>query len=150
MTKQHSGAARSLAFIGMLLGVAGTAFGSQRSPKTREASLGTYCAPTTTKKAIILSAYVNKIAVGGDTASRRILKFSHVSSVTWVTDEAKCQRVTKSLDTTFWSAPRGGPVYLMQVGSDFAAFPADLKSQASSLIVHLDAQYKVIASGGWM
>lgn len=94
--------------------------------------------------------FVKKIAIEDDTAAQRQLKFTHVSAVTWVTDEAKCLRAIKSLDTTYWTAPRGGPVYLIQVGTGFAVFPGDPKSAPNDLLIHMDSNYKLIAAGGWL
>lgn len=104
------------------------------------------CALTTTPKAAIISIFVNTIAVGGDTAGRRLLQMTKVSSVAWVTDEAKCLRATKSLDTAYWTAPHGGPVYMMQVGTGFAVFPADPNSGGNNLLIHLDSNYKLVAA----
>jgi hypothetical protein len=109
-----------------------------------------YCGLSTDRHASTYSAFINKIVVlDDDTASRRIMKFTKAASATWVTDESKCQRATQSIDTTFWSAPQGGPIYLMQVGTDYAAFPGARHVIANSIFLHLDSNFKVVASGAW-
>ena len=108
------------------------------------------CEPSSDPDASTYSDFINKIVVlDDDTASRRIMKFSKATSATWVTDETKCQRAIASLDTKFWTAARGGPIYLMQVGTDYAAFPGDAKSKGNSLFFHFDSNFNIVASGSW-
>ncbi len=143
MTMRLTGAARSLV-IAAAISCATAGAVNAKAPTT--SAMLPNCALTTTPKAAILSIFVNKIAVGGDTAGRRLLQLTKVSSVAWVTDEAKCLRATNSLDTAYWTAPHGGPVYMMQVGTDYAAFPADLNSGGNNLLIHLDSQFRFIAA----
>jgi hypothetical protein len=108
------------------------------------------CEPSSDADASLYSDFINKIVVlDDDTASRRIMKFSKATSATWVTDEVKCQKAIATLDTKFWTAARGGPIYLMQVGTDYAAFPGDAKSKGNSLFFHFDSNFNILASGAW-
>lgn len=109
-----------------------------------------YCGLSTGPHAATYADFISKIVVSDDdTASRRILKFTKVASATWVTDETKCQRATAWLDANYWTAPRGGPIYLMQVGTDYAGFPGDPHSAGNAILLHFDSNFNVVASGVW-
>lgn len=108
------------------------------------------CGLSTGKHASSFADFVNKIVVtDDDTASRRILGFTKVASATWVTDEAKCQRAITWMDANYWTAPRGGPIYLMQVGTDYAGFPGDTHSAGNPMILHFNSNFNVITTGVW-
>lgn len=148
MAYQSNVTPRRVSLFFILLGVAGLVAGASRPAFGRPVL--PYCGLSTGPHSATYAAFINKIVVtDDDTASRRILKFTKVASATWVTDESKCQRATASLDATFWSAPRGGPIYLMQVGTDYAGFPGDPHSAGNAILLHFDSNFKVVASGVW-
>lgn len=145
MSKHSNSKARSVAFFGLLLLSSIAA-----AWPSRATSALPNCVPSTDPDASTLSDFINKIVVlDDDTASRRIMKFTKVASATLVTDETKCQRAVASLDSKFWTTARGGPIYLMQVGTDYAAFPRDSHSRGNSIFIHFDSNFNIVASGVW-
>jgi hypothetical protein len=91
---------------------------------------------------------VQRMTVDGDTETRHILQFASISPTKWVTDETKCRKVLATVDK-LWPAPRGGPVYVMQVGTDYAVIQGDKKSGANRVVMHVDSAYNYIVSIVW-
>ncbi len=144
----YSKAISRCATIAFLACVIGLVAGSS-PPAIARAALPS-CGLSTGKHASSFADFVNKIVVtDDDTASRRILGFTKVASATWVTDEAKCQRAITRMDANYWTAPRGGPIYLMQVGTDYAGFPGDTHSAGNPMILHFNSNFNVITTGVW-
>lgn len=108
----------------------------------------TTCGSSTAPLGKVLTWAVQKMTVDGDTETQHILEFKTISPAVWVTDETKCQKILTTVDK-LWSVPRGGPVYVMQVGTDYAVIQGDKKSGANQVVMHVDATFKYIASIVW-
>ncbi len=74
-----------------------------------------------------------------------MLLFNKVTSTSWVTDETKCQRALTSLNANFYQTAIVGPIYMMQVGSDYAAFP----DAGDGILFHFDPNFNIVASVVW-
>lgn len=106
------------------------------------------CGSSTAPLGQTLTWAVQKMTVDGDTQTQHILEFKTISPTAWVTDETKCQKILATVDK-LWPAPRGGPIYVMQVGPDYAVIQGDKKSGANRVVMHVDATFKYIASIVW-
>jgi hypothetical protein len=62
-----------------------------------------------------------------------------ISQVVGVTDEAKCQRASRAVDSVNIGAPNGDGLYLVAVGTHYLALPAT----TNRVIVHLDNLFTV-------
>lgn len=62
-----------------------------------------------------------------------------ISQVVGVTDESKCQRASRAVDSVNIGAPRGDALYLVAVGTHYLALPAT----KDGIIVHLDNLFTV-------
>ncbi|MDQ2929613.1 MAG: hypothetical protein M3Y05_02165 [Gemmatimonadota bacterium] len=82
-----------------------------------------------------------------DVETGDILRFHPVRNarVLWVTDEAKCRKAVATLDAQ-WPDPHGGPVYLLQIGSEYAAVQGDPRSIANFAIVHLGEYFEILGN----
>jgi len=106
------------------------------------------CGSSTAKLGQQLTAIVQKMTVDGDTATQHSLQFASISPAVWVTDETKCTKILATVDK-LWPAPRGGPVYVMQLGTDYAVIQGDKKAGPNRPVMHVDAAFKYIVSGIW-
>lgn len=106
------------------------------------------CGSSTAVLGQTLTQLVQKMTVDGDTATQRSLKFASISPAVWVKDETKCTKILTTVDK-LWFAPRGGPVYVMQLGTDYAVIQGDNKAGPNRPIMHVDAAFKYIGSGIW-
>jgi hypothetical protein len=106
------------------------------------------CGASTAPLGQTLMWAVQRMTVDGDTETQHILKFVSISPAVWVTDETKCTKILATVDK-LWPAPRGGPVYVMQLGTDYAVIQGDKKAGPNRPVMHVDAAFKYIASIVW-
>ena len=107
-----------------------------------------HCGSPKAKLAKNLTWAVEKMTVDGDTETQHILEFKSISPIKWVNDEAICQKILATVDK-LWPAPRGGPVYVMKVGTDYAVIQGDSISGANPTVMHVDAAFNYIVSIVW-
>lgn len=62
-----------------------------------------------------------------------------VGTIVFVTDESKCSRASRAIDSAHVGTPAGSPVYLVQVGTHYMAMPPS----TNGLIIHLDNLFTV-------
>jgi hypothetical protein len=106
------------------------------------------CGSSTAPLGQALTWAVQRMTVDGDTDTQHILAFKTISPTSWVTDETTCKKILATVDKR-WSAPRGGPVYVMQVGPDYAVIQGDRKSGPNRVVMHVDSAFKFVAGIVW-
>jgi hypothetical protein len=104
----------------------------------------TFCASTTTHTAMYFLDRMQSYAA--DTAASAVAFRSAMgmpsatkASVVPVSDETKCSRASRAIDSAVYNPPRAAKVILVQVGTDYMAQPL----VQDAVIVHLDNLFTV-------
>lgn len=132
--------------VGGILGAVATIAIFGAWTRNQPGSLTAFClAPSTT----VGQRFLSQMRTWGsspDSASANFRAAIHLQStqaakVTAITDETKCSRASRALDSAVFSPARSSPLYLVQVGQDYMALPP---SKDPIIVVHLNSKFTFV------
>ena len=135
---------RASGLLGALVAVCG--IGLLSSPARGAKPLfRTYCIPSTSQAGPVFLAEWQTNATSTDSATIALrdsimLPAATLSSILVVSDEAKCSRASRAVDSVHIGVPINSPLLLVQVGTHYMALPPS----PNGLYVHMNSTFTVL------